>query len=994
MGLGKALFRAVTLEAVSNIKPIRNATGSLEGGLGGSIPVLDQHAIDYNKAVAKFRRTYNGAMERGSVSDKQILKMTNDVAAMEASGLEIVKLLSQGGAFTGKGIKYFQVPDLYRNPAHYRVPVIEETLDLSKGAKGNTPPDALDIGNGFATLDKAAYQDSVRVGENSLDPGMGNDYREGAANSSKDAAQAQSIHNTVSNVSYSIPSIPEAAIPLTKEVVERVSTNTTGVVNGVLARTMSSNAELGHRIGDYTTASLLTNNGAQGVFGNAINYKGVVKEQATLMLVELSDSISRVIKGNMFDSLNKWKAKQDTALKVNRDLTEHLLINAQEFDRGLPLSTHIDPVIQQLADTHRNSGFNEYMHKRLKDAGHEPDKLNPSKIPATFLFHEVSKFIEKDIPTDIAKITKEEFYLFMGNQLVNGHPVLGRLDVDRRVLGKIFYDKLEHNGRHGGKARYQPLAAGEDIANKITGNMAKDINKALNKLFVNDGALSPSFKWDFKQRLIGKSGAVVTLTDFLDIDVIGNLRRQAERVSGVYGTAQAGFTVPALLDDLPKEVRDSFVDADGQALAEAAVNNKLKIEYQVPVNSEARLNRFLEQFSEGISDPQEIQKLDDITDNVVHAIMGRAVGESIPALLTAASSLGSLTKLAMSAVYNINDQGKMYQSLGALNVLGTTFATIPSGKMWRYIGGKMTKEEAKDSLALILALQKSKDVHINGIDDFFNNPAYHNSRFLATIAYMAQGTPLWNLSEYVRRHQLYIVAQILDTEMVKLAKGGKGNKSLHAALKRSGIDDTTIELWGEAITKFGRDTRKWSPEYRPNRFEVEMSGLMDSIITKVKKGDNPEWFEKSSVAKAIFPFMAVQFALTNTLLRNTLNQGATATLELLAYQAPFALAAVYLREIIAGRNPEDLTTKQLIFSYLSVLPTLGAFGILANLANQSGGGRGAQTSALGLTYVNDVAKSTDNLIRGTADISDIYKLVPGLSINPILKGLVNAVVKP
>jgi hypothetical protein len=336
----------------------------------------------------------------------------------------------------------------------------------------------------------------------------------------------------------------------------------------------------------------------------------------------------------------------------------------------------------------------------------------------------------------------------------------------------------------------------------------------------------------------------------------------------------------------------------------------------------------------------------------------------------------------------------MYMSLGALNVLGTTFATIPSGKMWRYIGGKLTIEEAKESLALMLALQKSKDVRMLNINNFFNNPAYHDNRFLATTAYMAQGTPLANMSEFVRRQQLFIVAQLLDKEMVKLSKGAKGNKSLHARLRASGLPDDVIRKWGEAINKFGRDTSTWPAEYKPNRFESEMSSLMDNIITKVKVGENPTWFTDSSVAKAVLPFMAVQFALTNTLLRNTANQGVRASLELLAYQAPFALAAVYLREIIAGKNPEDLTTKQLIFSYLSVLPTLGSFSILANLAYQSEGGRGAQMSSLGLTYINDIAKLGDNVLRGNADISDFAKVIPLLSINPALRYTVNEIVKP
>jgi hypothetical protein len=51
-------------------------------------------------------------------------------------------------------------------------------------------------------------------------------------------------------------------------------------------------------------------------------------------------------------------------------------------------------------------------------------------------------------------------------------------------------------------------------------------------------------------------------------------------------------------------------------------------------------------------------------------------------------------------------------------------------------------------------------------------------------------------------------------------------------------------------------------------------------------------------------------------------------------------------------------------------------------------------SSLGLTYINDVAKLGDNVLRGNADISDFAKVIPLLSINPALRYTVNEIVKP
>jgi hypothetical protein len=164
-------------------------------------------------------------------------------------------------------------------------------------------------------------------------------------------------------------------------------------------------------------------------------------------------------------------------------------------------------------------------------------------------------------------------------------------------------------------------------------------------------------------------------------------------------------------------------------------------------------------------------------------------------------------------------------------------------------------------------------------------------------------------------------------------------------------------------------------------------------VLKVTGGELPDFLQNSSVGKAILPFMSAQLSLTNSLLRNRYNQGAVPILELIAYQTPFALAAVYLKEIINGRNPEDLTSKQLIFSYLSALPTIGGGGLLLTLLNQDGG-RGLSASSTAFSYINNVAKFSDKLISGEATTVDLLKIMPLVGANPVVKGILSTAHKP
>jgi hypothetical protein len=924
--------------------------------------LLRQH----RDATSKFDSTYVAAKNRGSISDNKIDVLYRGLGNIKDIEAELKQFYDEG--FDGDYPDWFNPHQDFSHPKHYE-PIDMEKMVRDEQIKNayTTPPEGVPLGGtSFGNNKQNGFRPNKDNLRNSEDPDMEVDLD--PVQLEKERLQQQEIHNVVSSAAMNPTTVTKAM-------------NNGGTIASWIAQRMAFTDLYGRVIGNRGEAGRVMSDAARGINSSAMHYKGVMKSEAGRLLTPMERLYGTIVDAKVWHSTKRHRDTLAKQMQLDSGLTERLLINAQEHSNHLPISRTGDADIQRLVDAYKDSNLNQYVLDKLHASGVGLDiKHNPYKIPVKFDYDNVKKLL-KD------KMSEEELYSFVGKQITEGNLAFLNLDVPLnpkqvREVGKAFYTKLKDSSKNGGQANYKPVA----VKVKDDLELSKLINENLNSLFERSGEFTEEFFWDFKSNLTTSKGSTVKLSEFLDAKVLDNVNGYVERSSGSYGLANSGLLVKAVKGDLTKETLESI------AKEEITLEEALKDLY-VPVNNETRFGRFHDGKLDLIDGKQARAEAANIMENAQHMLFGRATGDAIPPALQAASTVASSTLLTMSGVLNTVDWGTMKANWGALQTLGTLVAALPSGKFWRFVGNNLTKEEAEESLGILTATQRANEARIKSYASFIDNPAYADNRIYSTIGYVGQMTPHYNVSTLVQRMQLYTMSQILDREMGLLANGKTGNKSLRTKLKDSGATDDMIDKWAEAINTFGTDTRKWSNDYLPDRFDTEMNGLLDKTVLKVTGGELPDFLQNSSVGKAILPFMAAQLSLTNSLLRNRYNQGAAPILELIAYQTPFALAAVYLREIIAGRNPDDLTSKQLIFSYLSSLPTIGGGGLLLSLLNQ-GDSRGLQASSTAFSYINNVAKFSDKLISGEATTVDFLKIVPLVGVNPVVKGILSNAHKP
>ena len=924
--------------------------------------LLRQH----RDATSKFDSTYVAAKNRGSISNNKIDVLYRGLGTVKDIEAELKQFYDEG--FDGDYPDWFTPHQDFSNPKHYE-PIDMEKMVRDEQIKNaaTTPPKGVNLGDRkFSDNKQPGLESTEDTLRNIQDPDMVREIN--PEQLEKERLQQQEIHNVVSSAAMNPTTVTKAM-------------NNGGTIASWVAQRMAFTDLYGRVIGNRGEAGRVMSDAARGINSSAMHYKGVMKSEAGRLLTPMERLYGTIVDAKVWHSTKRHRDTLAKQMALDSGLTERLLINAQEHSNHLPISRTGDADIQRLVDAYKDSNLNQYVLDKLQASGVGLDiKHNPYKIPVKFDYDKVKKLLRD-------KMSEEELYSFVGKQITQGNLAFLNLDVPLnpkqvREVGKAFYTKLADSSKNGGQANYKPVAVKLDDK-----ELSKLINENLNGLFERAGEFTEEFLWDFKSHLTTSKGSTVKLSEFVDSKVIDNVNGYVERSSGSYGLANSGLLVKAVKGDLTKETLDSI------AKQEITLEEALKDLY-VPVNNETRFGRFHDGKLELIDGKQARAEAAKIMENAQHMVFGRASGDAIPPALQAASTAASSTVLTMSGVLNSVDWGTMQANWGALQTLGTLIAALPSGKFWRFVGNNLTKEEAEESLGILTATQRANEARVKSYASFIDNPAYADNRIYSTIGWVGQMTPHYNVSTLVQRMQLYTMSQILDREMGLLANGKTGNKSLRTKLKDSGATDEMIDKWSEAINTFGTDTRKWSNDYLPDRFDTEMNGLLDKTVLKVTGGELPDFLQNSSVGKAILPFMAAQLSLTNSLLRNRYNQGAAPILELIAYQTPFALAAVYLREIIAGRNPDDLTSKQLIFSYLSSLPTIGGGGLLLSLINQGDGGRGLQASSTAFSYINNVAKFSDKLISGEATTVDLLKIMPLVGANPVVKGMLSNAHKP
>ena len=933
---------------------------------------------EYNRAVVDFQNLHSKAVGQGYLTDKQLTTLQGHYAAIEDYGASLSNL--KRGGYSGDFPKEFQLPPgsfnqtSYKppkpkptNPADYAVikrpeptskgKIPEETIELN--IKDEARPKGFGLGGkgskNYRTEDDIGFAPDETIDINATDNIKYKPTPEDLAARKKQIELEQEIHRMANGAN------------LDPDFVKHMQ-NSNDIFQTQFTKAAAFVDQLAAVVGKDNASRILANS-AEGVNVSAAHYlKNFIEESESKLqsIIKLFDEQLDISAWSVL-SKDKYAANIVKERELKQGLTERLLINAQEFREGKTISFASDFRLQGLVDEYVKSDIAISTNKKLHSAGVVKDlDANPFSIPTKHSYEAIESRIES------GRIVKEDYYEMIGDQL-KLNPNFHSRYKDTKIIGKAFYDRLEDKVRKGAEANYTPISSGDSV-----------LDADLDSLFIGSSDFNGKVKFDFLKTYTSKTtGETFRLGDFIDIDIFENVRAYNTRAGGLYGLSKSG-----LLVDTPDEL---LTIVQKEARQKAAREGKAPPIFLKTITSEADFVRWSKSFVDAIPAGAASKEAQTILDNTLHLLMGRAVGEEISAGFQAASTLATTILLKASGVLNLLDTASMAFFSGGLSVLGSLVASLPSSKFWKFVGKDMTTAEAEESIAYILAGRKAASGNSRGFGHFINNSAYAGNRLYEAIGHMGRKTTWYNMSEHVRRMQLFTMARIIDSEMAKLAKGGaRGRKSLYKYFKDAGVTEEMVEGWGEAIRKFGHDTRKWSADYHPERFNLEVSSLLDRVILGTYAGELPGFLTSSSIAKAILPFTSASFALTNKLTRYTAKKGNLAIAELIAYQAPAALAVTYLREVAAGRNPEDMTPKQVIFGFLSSLSVLGSFALFLNAFSDHGLSAGSVVTAFPNKFIKVLEKGT----MGEADVRDLLAVMPLYAIHPGLNLLTGRVFYP
>lgn len=904
---------------------------------------------EYSRATVDFQNLHNKALKQGYLTDKQLDVLKGHYSTIETHKDTLNNL--QRGGYEGTFPKQFELPPNSFNPSSYKRPKPKPPGDEIPNPVGDI---------GYGDKNTPGYRSDEDIDINAKDNPA---YKQTPADMEARAKHKKTLEEINQQVMGS-QSDTEWGKRMSHE-------------NDVFGRDVSKAAafvdQLSLLVGQENAGRVLSD-AARGTNTSAVHYQQNFVLETESKLQEMKAVFNKALDISAFSVLSKdkYSANLTKIKELKQGLTERLLINAQEFREGKVISMTSDFDIQSMVDEYVKSGLAPGVSKKLHDAGIiKAEDTNPFSIPVKHAYTAIQSRIEAGI------IAKEDYFDMIGDQLVSLNPNFTSKKYKPRDVGKAFYNKLEDRLRNGNSKHFTPESSGDPL-----------LDETLNQLFFGSSDFSTKLNLDFKKVYTSPTtGKTFKLSDFIDVDVFENIRAYNHRGGGLYGLVKSG-----LLVEVPEQLLTISQKAANLAADSAGKARPLHLK---TITSEADFERWTKSYLDNIPLGEAYKEAQEVFDNTLHLLMGRAPGEEVAAGFKAANTLAATIFLKNSGVLNIFDSFTQAFFFGGLSVLGSLVAALPAGKFWNFVGKNMTKAEAEESIAFLQAARRASAGNTTSFAHFMGNEAYKGNKIYEAIGAMGDKTTWFNMSEWVRRMQLYTVARTLDSEMAKLAQGvgQEGRKSLSHHLREAGVPQEMIDKWGEAIRKFGHDTRKWSAEYHPERLEVELGSLMDRIILGVYAGELPGFLANSSVGKALLPFLSATFALHNKLFRYTSRRGGFAMAELLAYQAPGALAITYLKEVASGRNPEDLTTKQLIFGFLTNMSGLGSLTLLLNLVTQDGG-RGLQFSSAATGFPNRVAQVLLKGSTGEADMRDLLAVMPLLAVNPVLNTLTGKVFFP
>ena len=236
-----------------------------------------------------------------------------------------------------------------------------------------------------------------------------------------------------------------------------------------------------------------------------------------------------------------------------------------------------------------------------------------------------------------------------------------------------------------------------------------------------------------------------------------------------------------------------------------------------------------------------------------------------------------------------------------------------------------------------------------------------------------------NGSEFVRRHQINILAGIMDDLVTQV---GAGNAKAIKYFKSVGMSDADLVAMQQQVQKHGTLMDNWDETARARSMNA-ITSAGDNVVMTIRHGEQPAFVEHSAIGRVLFPYMRYVFGATQKILRRNYNRGSATGIALyMSAAVPLSTMSGMLSNIIQGRDPKE----DLVVRTIRALPAMGLASLLADgfIQGSVGGAAPAFAGPNNLFSIADKAK------RGELTVEDVLKAVPGVNTFLPTRMLVNS----
>ena len=643
-------------------------------------------------------------------------------------------------------------------------------------------------------------------------------------------------------------------------------------------------------------AHMLVHDGAGKNAFSAVQFKRTAETELTRLRLPFDNALTEAtgITGwqRMRNGPEFRKAYEELGTAVREDLMRKF--NAYADGQAIPVNP--DERIENLSQIYAKTGYANKSLEYQKTSGRfgsELIKENPWYVPMKMSSDSLRDLARKGVNDKDVK----EFLKLQLKQMFPGHD-----DGKMARIADGVHDGIIQRGMGRASTKHffegttldeleQAMASSGFDKSEIQGFLERFRRSA--EARTKDSSLRARLDWDWDLEHIADNGEAVRMRDLVGKDLLSELESHQRVVSGQFGMGMVGLKSNA---DLYNVIEAGMADYRGRGASAS-----------------------------------DLQYVSDTLKGITDSLLGRAVGERIPPLIRASSSLSSSIVLKNTAFYMAVDTMHAMHNLGAGHFLKNA---VLKGDALKALKG--VEREQAEELASILSERFTAEGRWRTVKTHMED-GYEISGAAEVIGEKAAALGrLANGSEFLRRKLANVTTNIVVAELFKAARKGGAEATFMA--KYGATPELLKKIKAELDKAPNGHELAWDGKTLAEAEAVLMNAV-DQIVQHNRMGEIPAFLQFSSAGKVLLPFTGfIAGSFNKVFLKGLQDEDSMGFALMCAYQVTGGAMAEALRNISAGREPLDSGNgKKFIARAVSNANVSSWFGMFIDSLNGQGG---------------------------------------------------------